>query len=110
MNENRTATSIVLASAAVSSFTAAWVDVIESIDLNDDIACEHSQHHTRHIDEPAKYLIRILYTCTCGPTYTYAMCEYGWNWLGSGDGLVSCQDCGETWPRDDVLKIVQTLR
>lgn len=88
--------------------SATATEPILDADLAAEVPCQHSQHATRHLDGPAKYLVRCLALCDCEPAHTYALCEFGWYWLGTSP--VSCWSCLRSWDRDEVLQIVQVLR
>ena len=96
----------------MSTTTRPDVGTIEHLDFEPTIPCEHSEHGERHADEPAMFLVRRHACPMCGrAANTYALCLYGWEYLGRVN--VRCTrsrgGCGYAMSRDEWLTILRVI-
>lgn len=82
------------------------LETIDHLDWERVPPYEHSQHATKHADEPAAYLVAGL--CPqCAARTLLLICESGWADLGRGP--TRCTECDDRSERDDALWIVRVI-
>lgn len=87
--------------------------ILEALDFEPTLPCEHSGHERTHEDEPATLLVRKC--CPgCGEVKKYMLCRSGWVHMGrynglNGWGFVKHTACGWLGLRDETLTILTEL-
>lgn len=68
------------------------LEIIEDVDIDKELPCEHSQHAGRHIiDQPGTVRLRHICPCVNGHGNTYIICFSGWSRIQYG--VVRCRSC-----------------
>lgn len=81
--------------------------ILEALDFDPTLPCEHSAHEWNHGDSPGKYLIRLHPPCGCtGHPSHLIICERGWN--NAAEGL-HCQFCQVEGPRSEFWTLVAEI-
>jgi hypothetical protein len=81
--------------------------IIEALDFDEVLPCEHSMHKRLHEDEPAKYLIEVR--CGhCNLSAKYLICPSGLSRMFMVQKLI-CPQCFKTGQTKDWIQFVETI-